>query len=172
MDVDVDAQPIVSPNCLPESKTDEDEYAHHYASLGLSNLATEDQIRERYYQLIMKFHPDKHYNRLSKLNEAAREAENNILIKQFTAIQDAYEALVSKHQYAHHYASLGLSHLATEDQIRRRYYQLIMKFHPDKHFNRLSKLNEAAREAESDILTKQFTAVQDAYEALVSKHAS
>ncbi|MCI60150.1 hypothetical protein A2U01_0081405, partial [Trifolium medium] len=77
--MDVDGQPIVSSNCLPGSNCllpdkaedfnnnpsvgdkaeDEGEYAHQYELLGLSHLATEEQIRERYFEFALKNHPDK-----------------------------------------------------------------------------------------------------------------
>ncbi|RHY28341.1 hypothetical protein DYB32_006039 [Aphanomyces invadans] len=65
------------------------------------------------------------------------------------------------HQSADPYAVLGVSRGASEDQIKRAYKKLAIKYHPDKHPH---DSQEAAKE--------NFVRVQEAYETLTNKRAS
>ncbi|CAN1825207.1 DnaJ homolog subfamily C member 2 [Linum perenne] len=70
-----------------------------------------------------------------------------------------------------HYALLGLSHLrylATEEQIRKSYREVALKYHPDKQAALLlAEETEAAKQAKKDEIETHFKAIQEAYEALI-----
>ncbi|CAN1783037.1 DnaJ homolog subfamily C member 2 [Linum perenne] len=70
-----------------------------------------------------------------------------------------------------HYALLGLSHLrylATEEQIRRSYREVALKYHPDKQAALLlAEETEAAKQAKKEEIETHFKAIQEAYEALI-----
>ncbi|CAL1385232.1 unnamed protein product [Linum trigynum] len=70
-----------------------------------------------------------------------------------------------------HYALLGLSHLrylATEEQIRKSYREVALKYHPDKQASLLlAEETEAAKQAKKDEIETHFKAIQEAYEALM-----
>ncbi|KAH8512633.1 hypothetical protein Peur_056624 [Populus x canadensis] len=70
-----------------------------------------------------------------------------------------------------HYALLGLGHLrylATEEQIRKSYREVALKYHPDKQAAiLLAEESEAAKQAKKDEIESHFKAIQEAYEALI-----
>ncbi|CAL1353028.1 unnamed protein product [Linum trigynum] len=70
-----------------------------------------------------------------------------------------------------HYALLGLSHLrylATEEQIRKSYREVALKYHPDKQASLLlAEETEAGKQAKKDEIETHFKAIQEAYEALM-----
>ncbi|EXB61182.1 DnaJ homolog subfamily C member 2 [Morus notabilis] len=70
-----------------------------------------------------------------------------------------------------HYALLGLAHLrylATEEQIRKSYREVALKYHPDKQAALLlAEETEAAKQAKKDEIESHFKAIQEAYEALI-----
>ncbi|KDP45934.1 hypothetical protein JCGZ_11837 [Jatropha curcas] len=70
-----------------------------------------------------------------------------------------------------HYALLGLSHLrylATEEQIRKSYREVALKYHPDKQAALLlAEETEAAKQAKKDEIESHFKAIQEAYEVLI-----
>lgn len=70
-----------------------------------------------------------------------------------------------------HYALLGLAHLrylATEEQIRKSYREVALKYHPDKQAALLlAEETEAAKQAKKDEIESHFKAIQEAYEALM-----
>ncbi|XP_002528786.2 dnaJ homolog subfamily C member 2 [Ricinus communis] len=70
-----------------------------------------------------------------------------------------------------HYALLGLSHLrylATEEQIRKSYREVALKYHPDKQAAiLLAEGTEAAKQAKKDEIESHFKAIQEAYEVLI-----
>ncbi|CAN0860324.1 DnaJ homolog subfamily C member 2 [Linum grandiflorum] len=70
-----------------------------------------------------------------------------------------------------HYALLGLSHLrylATEEQIRKSYREVALKYHPDKQAALLlAEETEAAKQAKKEEIESHFKAIQEAYEALI-----
>ncbi|XP_011020504.1 PREDICTED: dnaJ homolog subfamily C member 2-like [Populus euphratica] len=70
-----------------------------------------------------------------------------------------------------HYALLGLGHLrylATEEQIRKSYREVALKYHPDKQAAiLLAEETEAAKQAKKDEIESHFKAIQEAYEALI-----
>ena len=64
---------------------DEDEnYAKYYLLLGLKQSATYDELRQRFRELALKYHPDK--NKTKKIQAA----------KKFTKILEAYEKIIEK----------------------------------------------------------------------------
>ncbi|KAB5564978.1 hypothetical protein DKX38_005032 [Salix brachista] len=70
-----------------------------------------------------------------------------------------------------HYALLGLGHLrylATEEQIRKSYREVALKYHPDKQAAiLLAEETESAKQAKKDEIESHFKAIQEAYEALI-----
>jgi len=66
---------------------------------------------------------------------------------------------------------LGLGHLrylATEEQIRKSYREVALKYHPDKQAAiLLAEESEAAKQAKKDEIESHFKAIQEAYEALI-----
>ncbi|KAJ6934429.1 dnaJ [Populus alba x Populus x berolinensis] len=70
-----------------------------------------------------------------------------------------------------HYALLGLGHLrylATEEQIRKSYREVALKYHPDKQAAiLLAEESEAAKQTKKDEIESHFKAIQEAYEALI-----
>ncbi|KAH9606939.1 hypothetical protein KSS87_009334, partial [Heliosperma pusillum] len=74
-------------------------------------------------------------------------------------------------QQQDHYALLGLAnlrYLATEEQIRKSYREVALKFHPDKQAALLlTEKTEDARQAKKDEIENHFKAIQEAYEALM-----
>ena len=64
---------------------DEDEnLAKYYRLLGLKQSATYDELRQRFRELALKYHPDK--NKTKKIQAA----------KRFTKIFEAYEKIIEK----------------------------------------------------------------------------
>ena len=64
---------------------DEDEnYAKYYLLLGLKQSATYDELRQRFRELALKYHPDK--NKTKKIQAA----------KKFTKILEAYEKIIER----------------------------------------------------------------------------
>lgn len=74
-------------------------------------------------------------------------------------------------QQQDHYALLGLAHLrylATEEQIRKSYREIALKYHPDKQAALLlAEETEAARQEKKDEIENHFKAIQEAYEVLI-----
>ncbi|KAH9602800.1 hypothetical protein KSS87_009287 [Heliosperma pusillum] len=74
-------------------------------------------------------------------------------------------------QQQDHYALLGLSnlrYLATEEQIRKSYREVALKFHPDKQATLLlAEKTEESRQAKKDEIENHFKSIQEAYEALI-----
>ncbi|XP_050231049.1 uncharacterized protein LOC126680055 [Mercurialis annua] len=70
-----------------------------------------------------------------------------------------------------HYALLGLSHLrylATEEQIRKSYREVALKYHPDKQAAiLLAEQTEAAKQVKKEEIESHFKAIQEAYEVLI-----
>lgn len=70
-----------------------------------------------------------------------------------------------------HYALLGLGHLrylATEEQIRKSYREVALKYHPDKQAAiLLAEETEAAKQAKKDEIESHFKSIQEAYEVLI-----
>ncbi|KAJ8774220.1 hypothetical protein K2173_009651 [Erythroxylum novogranatense] len=70
-----------------------------------------------------------------------------------------------------HYALLGLAHLrylASEEQIRKSYREVALKYHPDKQAAiLLAEETEAAKQAKKDEIESHFKAIQEAYEVLI-----
>uniref|UniRef100_A0A803ME83 Uncharacterized protein n=1 Tax=Chenopodium quinoa TaxID=63459 RepID=A0A803ME83_CHEQI len=74
-------------------------------------------------------------------------------------------------QQQDHYALLGLAHLrylATEEQIRKSYRDVALKYHPDKQAALLlQEETEASKLAKKDEIENHFKAIQEAYELLI-----
>lgn len=144
----------VSSNCVPfkVSKFEPAGHAFHAVALKLSGHFEEDS--------------DSDTQSLSSDKE-----------KSYTPSFDSYSSKSKKKtgadgkQQQDHYALLGLAHLrylATEEQIRKSYREVALKYHPDKQASLLLAVEgEAAREAKKDEIENHFKAVQEAYEALI-----
>ncbi|XP_065879783.1 uncharacterized protein [Euphorbia lathyris] len=74
-------------------------------------------------------------------------------------------------QQQDHYALLGLGHLrylATEEQIRKAYREVALKYHPDKQAAiLLAEETEAAKQAKKDEIESHFKSIQESYEVLI-----
>ncbi|KAJ9135123.1 hypothetical protein P3X46_032339 [Hevea brasiliensis] len=70
-----------------------------------------------------------------------------------------------------HYALLGLGHLrylSTEEQIRKSYREVALKYHPDKQAALLlAEETEAAKQAKKEEIESHFKSIQEAYEFLI-----
>ncbi|KAK9696978.1 hypothetical protein RND81_08G007700 [Saponaria officinalis] len=144
----------VSSNCLPfkVSKFEPAGHAFHAVALKLSGYTEDDS--------------DSDTQSLSSDKE-----------RSYVPSFDSYSGKSKKKtgadgkQQQDHYALLGLAHLrylATEEQIRKSYREVALKYHPDKQASLLLAVEtEAAREAKKDEIENHFKAVQEAYEALI-----
>lgn len=69
-----------------------------------------------------------------------------------------------------HYALIGLAHLrflATEEQIRKSYREMALKYHPDKQAAiLLAEVSEEAKEAKKEEIETHFKSIQEAYGVL------
>ncbi|GBG67891.1 hypothetical protein CBR_g1010 [Chara braunii] len=70
-----------------------------------------------------------------------------------------------------HYKLLGLGHLrflATEDQIKKAYREVALKFHPDKQASLLlEQTSQSARDSKRQEIDDHFKSIQEAYEVLI-----
>ncbi|KAL9224389.1 hypothetical protein vseg_000426 [Gypsophila vaccaria] len=144
----------VSSNCLPfkVSKFEPAGHSFHAAALKLSGYCEDDS--------------DSDTQSLSSDKE-----------KSYVPSFDSYSGKSKKKtgadgkQLQDHYALLGLAHLrylATEEQIRKSYREVALKYHPDKQASLLLAVEtEAAREAKKEEIENHFKSVQEAYEALI-----
>ncbi|GAU24972.1 hypothetical protein TSUD_312070 [Trifolium subterraneum] len=151
----VDGQPIfVSSNCLPAKALKYEPAGHsfHSAALKLMGVKEEkdnkDDIKKVVGDKEQAYLPSDSYS--SKSKKKTKDGEK---------------------QEQDHYALMGLSHLrylATDEQIRRSYREVALKFHPDKQAALLlAEETEAAKEAKKVEIETHFKAIQEAYGVLV-----
>ncbi|GAU24971.1 hypothetical protein TSUD_312060 [Trifolium subterraneum] len=151
----VDGKPIfVSSNCLPAKALKYEPAGHsfHSAALKLMGVKEEkdnkDDIKKVVGNKEQAYLPSESYS--SKSKKKTKDGEE---------------------QQQDHYALLGLSHLrylATDEQIRRSYREVALKFHPDKQAALLlAEETEAAKEAKKVEIETHFKAIHEAYEVLV-----
>ncbi|KNA10779.1 hypothetical protein SOVF_141200 [Spinacia oleracea] len=150
-----DGKPLyVSSNCLPlkVSKFEPAGHSFHSAALRLSGYCEEDSDKD----------DDK---------SVSNDKET------FTPSFESYSGKSKKKsggdgkQQQDHYALLGLAHLrylATEEQIRKSYRDVALKYHPDKQAALLLlEKTEASKQAKKDEIENHFKAIQEAYELLI-----
>lgn len=150
----IDGQPIyISSNCLPVKAQRLEPAGHSFHAAALRLFGCEDE-------------------------DADDDSENVTSDKEQTHVP-SFESYSSKgkkksadgSKQQDHYALLGLSHLrylATEEQIRKSYREVALKYHPDKQAALLlAESTEAAKQAKKDEIEDHFKAIQEAYEVLI-----
>uniref|UniRef100_A0A2P2KCS3 Uncharacterized protein MANES_15G172900 n=1 Tax=Rhizophora mucronata TaxID=61149 RepID=A0A2P2KCS3_RHIMU len=152
----VDGQPIyVSSNCLPMKASNLEPAGFSFHSAALKLLGCEEEVSDGGQE--QKVSNDKEQGYMSSY--------------------DSYGSSKSKKKSGRgekqqdHYALLGLSHLrylATEEQIRKSYREVALKYHPDKQSAiLLAEETEAAKQAKKDEIESHFKSIQEAYEVLI-----
>ncbi|XP_057537559.1 uncharacterized protein LOC130815194 [Amaranthus tricolor] len=150
----VDGKPVyVSSNGLPikESRFEPAGHAFHVAALRLTGYSEEDSDRD---------------------DQSVSSDKEQTYAPSF----DSYSGKSKKKSAADgkqqdHYALLGLAHLrylATEDQIKKSYRDVALKYHPDKQAALLlAEKSEAAKQVKKEEIENHFKAIQEAYELLI-----
>ncbi|KAJ4831032.1 hypothetical protein Tsubulata_029336 [Turnera subulata] len=148
----VDGQPLyVSSNCFPIKASNFEPAGHSFHSAALKLIGWEEESTDTEDQKV------------------ANEKEQTYVSA------DSYSSKGKKKsgsgdKQQDHYALLGLSHLrylATEEQIRKSYREVALKYHPDKQAAiLLAEATEAAKQAKKDEIESHFKAIQEAYEIL------
>ena len=150
----VDGQPVhVSSNCLPIKALKYEPAGHAYHSAALKLLGWEEEGTKSEDQKVSK---DKEQSYMPSSESYSTKG------KKKTGSGDKQQD---------HYAMLGLGHLrylATEEQIRKSYREVALKYHPDKQAAiLLAEETEAAKQAKKNEIESHFKAIQEAYEALI-----
>ncbi|KAG6787803.1 hypothetical protein POTOM_003848 [Populus tomentosa] len=150
----VDGQPVhVSSNCLPIKALKYEPAGHAYHSAALKLLGWEEEGTKSEDQKVSK---DKEQSYMPSSESYSTKG------KKKTGSGDKQQD---------HYAMLGLGHLrylATEEQIRKSYREVALKYHPDKQAAiLLAEETEAAKQAKKYEIESHFKAIQEAYEALI-----
>lgn len=150
----VDGQPVyVSSNSLPIKALKFEPAGHAFHTAALKLLGCEEEDAD------------------SEGQEVPKEKEQS-----YMPSSDSYSSKGKKKsgtgdKQQDHYALLGLSHLrylATEEQIRKAYREVALKYHPDKQAAiLLSEETEAAKQAKKDEIESHFKSIQEAYEVLI-----
>lgn len=149
-----DGKPLyVSSNCLPikESKFEPAGHSFHSAALRLTGFHEEDVDRDD--------------------SSVSNDKENSYVpsFESYSGKSKKKSGTDGKQQ--DHYALLGLAnlrYLATEEQIRKSYRDVALKYHPDKQAALLlAEETEAAKQAKKDDIENHFKAIQEAYEVLI-----
>ncbi|XP_057545435.1 uncharacterized protein LOC130824442 [Amaranthus tricolor] len=150
----VDGKPVfVSSNCLPikVSRFEPAGLAFHAAALRLAGYSEEDSDGDD--QTVSS---DKEQNYVPSFDSYSIKSKKK---------SDA------DGQQQDHYALLGLAHLrylATEDQIKKSYRDVALKYHPDKQAALLlAEETEAAKQVKKEEIENHFKAIQEAYEVLI-----
>lgn len=150
-----DGKPLyVSTNSLPfkASKFEPAGHAFHFAALRLSGYCEEDSDNDN------------------------QSVSSNDKEQTFAPSFDSYHGKSKKKsggdgKQQDHYALLGLAHLrylATEEQIRKSYREIALKYHPDKQAALLlAEETEAGKLAKKEEIENHFKAIQEAYEVLI-----
>ncbi|CAO2841568.1 unnamed protein product, partial [Amaranthus hypochondriacus] len=150
----VDGKPLyVSSNGLPikESRFEPAGHAFHVAALRLTGYSEDDSDKD---------------------DQSVSSDKEQTYVPSF----DSYNGKSKKKSGADgtqqdHYALLGLAHLrylATEDQIKKSYRDVALKYHPDKQAALLlAEKSEAAKQVKKEEIENHFKAIQEAYELLI-----
>ncbi|KAG5227766.1 DNAJ heat shock N-terminal domain-containing family protein [Salix suchowensis] len=150
----VDGQPVhYSSNCLPIKALKYEPAGHAFHSAALKLRGWEEEGIETEDQKVSK---DKEQSYMPSSESYSTKG------KKKTGSGDTQQD---------HYAMLGLGHLrylATEEQIRKSYREVALKYHPDKQAAiLLAEETEAAKQAKKCEIESHFKAIQEAYEALI-----
>ncbi|WCJ20721.1 DnaJ domain Myb-like DNA-binding domain [Euphorbia peplus] len=151
----VDGQPVlVFSNSLPIKATKFEPAGHSFHSVALKLLGCE-----------------------KKEDEGVEDQKvSNQKEQSYMPSSDSYSTKGKKKsgsgdQQQDHYALLGLGHLrylATEEQIRKAYREVALKYHPDKQAAiLLAEVTEAAKEAKKEEIESHFKSIQESYEVLI-----
>ncbi|KAJ8755471.1 hypothetical protein K2173_019269 [Erythroxylum novogranatense] len=150
----VDGKPLlVSSNCNPIKGSKFEPAGHAFHSAALKLLGCEEEITSGEDQKV-----------------------SNDKEQSYVPSYDSYRSKGKKKSGSgdkeqDHYALLGLGHLrylATEEQIRKSYREVALKYHPDKQaVILLAEETEAAKQAKKDEIESHFKAIQEAYEVLI-----
>ncbi|CAN0860322.1 DnaJ homolog subfamily C member 2 [Linum grandiflorum] len=149
----VDGQPVfVSSNCFPVKAKNYDPAGHSFHAAALKLVGHEEAVDSKDDDSVSKDKEQTHMPSAESYSSKGKKkgtGDNQ---------QD-------------HYALLGLSHLrylATEEQIRKSYREVALKYHPDKQAALLlAEETEAAKQAKKEEIESHFKAIQEAYEALI-----
>ncbi|CAI9111006.1 OLC1v1011137C1 [Oldenlandia corymbosa var. corymbosa] len=150
----VDGQPIyVSSNCAPIKASNFEPAGQAFHSAALRRYG---------------FREEEDTDADDKSDSASEKSQS------YTQSSDSYNTKGKKksgENQQDHYALLGLGHLrylATEDQIRKSYREVALRYHPDKQASiLLAEETEAAKQAKKEEIENHFKAIQEAYEVLI-----
>ncbi|CAK7336406.1 unnamed protein product [Dovyalis caffra] len=150
----VDGHPLhVSSNCLPIKASKNEPAGHAFHSAALKLLGWEEEVAETEDQKVSNDKEQTHMPSSESYSTKGKKKSG------------------SGDKQQDHYALLGLGHLrylATEEQIRKSYREVALKYHPDKQASiLLAEETEAAKQAKKDEIESHFKAIQEAYEALI-----
>lgn len=149
-----DGKPLyVSSNCLPfkVSKFEPAGHSFHSAALRLSGYCEEDSDKD---------------------DQSVSSDKEPTFVPSFESYSGkSKKKSGSDGKQQDHYALLGLAHLrylATEEQIKKSYRDVALKYHPDKQAALLlAEATEAAKQVKKDEIENHFKAIQESYEVLM-----
>lgn len=149
-----DGKPLyVSSNCLPfkVSKFEPAGHSFHSAALRLSGFCEEDSDKD---------------------DQSVSSDKEPTFVPSFESYSGkSKKKSGSDGKQQDHYALLGLAHLrylATEEQIKKSYRDVALKYHPDKQAALLlAEATEAAKQVKKDEIENHFKAIQESYEVLM-----
>lgn len=111
----------------------------YYELLNVSNTATKTQIKNNFYEISKKVHPDHQHQLDAEQNKRNSASDNNAFIK----LREAYEILVDEQKRKAYDASLGISSSANK-------HKSILFTHKNEHstgfrFNAQSYMYEGVK---------------------------
>jgi hypothetical protein len=135
----------------------------HYGVLELEPAAERSAVRDRYVELMRKFHPDNYYRRV--------EGELlGLLEDAYQQITDAYETLIDKERRAAYDDEIRNFHAPTDDDGAQRAERIRARAFEKKHPRRVKLAHELLGEAKAALDVLRFTEAAKKAKLALSYH--